>query len=102
MGRIGFPVVYDGTERHERRSKDFKSFSEMSIDLAISLYLVSLLLTLGLLVLYSELRRKRFEPEPSEDHIFRCGKCGLVYTDDPDVDRSRCPQCGCMNEMITF
>lgn len=74
----------------------------MSIDTIISLYVVALLLTLGLLVLYSELRRKRFEPEPSEDHIFRCGKCAFVYTDDPDVDRSRCPQCGCMNEMITF
>ncbi len=74
----------------------------MSPDLIILAYLIGLLLTLGFLVLYSELRRKRFEPEPSEDHIFRCGKCAFVYTDDPDVDRSRCPQCGCMNEVITF
>ena len=79
-----------------------KSGHKMSADTLIAVYVVSLLLTLGFLVLYSELRRKRFEPEPSEDHIFRCGKCGLVYTDDPDVDRSRCPQCGCMNEVITF
>ena len=95
-------MVYDRTRRHEYPAKNGSFRRQMSIDLAISLYLVSLLLTLGLLVLYSELRRKRFEPEPSEDHIFRCGKCGLVYTDDPDVDRSRCPQCGCTNEMITF
>jgi rubrerythrin len=74
----------------------------MSIDTLIAFYVASLLLTLGFVVLYSELRRKRFEPQPSEDHIFRCGKCGFVYTDDPDVDRSRCPQCGCMNEVITF
>ena len=74
----------------------------MSIDLAISLYLVCLLLTLGLLVLYSELRRKRFEPTPSEDHIFRCEECAFVYTDDADVDRSRCPQCGKMNEVFSF
>jgi predicted Zn-ribbon and HTH transcriptional regulator len=52
--------------------------------------------------IYSELRRRRFEPTPSEDHIFRCGRCGYVYTDDPDVDRSRCFQCGQMNKAIEF
>ena len=39
---------------------------------------------------------------PSEDRIFRCGRCGYVYTDDPDVDRSRCSQCGQPNEAIRF
>jgi predicted Zn-ribbon and HTH transcriptional regulator len=53
-------------------------------------------------VLYSELRRRRFEPTPSEDRIFRCRRCGYVYTDDPDVDRSRCSQCGQMNDAIEF
>lgn len=74
----------------------------MSPDTLIGAYVATFLVALSALVFYSELRRRRFEPEPSEDHIFRCGKCAFVYTDDPDVDRSRCPQCGCMNEMITF
>jgi hypothetical protein len=93
MGRINIPVGL-----HQPAANDAK----MNADSLIAIYVASLLLTLGFLVLYSELRRKRFEPEPSEDHIFRCGKCAYVYTDDPDVDRSRCPQCGCMNEVITF
>ena len=37
-----------------------------------------------------------------EDRVFRCTKCGLVYTDDADVDRSRCTQCGKLNEPIVF
>jgi predicted Zn-ribbon and HTH transcriptional regulator len=52
--------------------------------------------------IYSELRRRSFEPTPSQDRIFRCRRCGYVYTDDPDVDRSRCSQCGLMNEAIEF
>jgi predicted Zn-ribbon and HTH transcriptional regulator len=51
---------------------------------------------------YSELRRRRFEPRPSADRIFRCQRCGYVYTDDPDVDRSRCTQCGRLNDAIEF
>jgi predicted Zn-ribbon and HTH transcriptional regulator len=48
------------------------------------------------------MRRRRFWPTHSEDRIFRCKKCGYVYTDDPDVDRSRCTQCGKLNEPIVF
>jgi len=33
---------------------------------------------------------------------FRCQTCGYVYTDDADVDRSRCAQCGKLNEPIVF
>jgi hypothetical protein len=51
---------------------------------------------------YYELRRKRFEPTRSEDNIFRCENCAFVYTDDADVDRSRCPQCGKLNEVFNF
>ena len=65
-------------------------------------YLLVLLGALTAAIIYTELRQRRFKPTPSQDRIFRCTKCGSVYTDDPDVDRSRCPQCGCMNEMITF
>ena len=52
--------------------------------------------------IYSEMRRRRFQPTPTEDHIFRCVRCGYVYTDDLDVDRSRCTQCGQMNKAIEF
>ena len=74
----------------------------MSIESLIFGYMVSLLAALSGLALYSEQRRKRFEPTPSADRIFRCDKCGFVYTDDVDVDRSRCAQCGESNEPIEF
>ena len=65
-------------------------------------YVVGTLGVLALIGLWYEQRRKRFEPEPNEDHLFRCLKCAFVYTDDPDVERSRCPQCGAMNEEFKF
>ncbi|HOX02556.1 MAG TPA: hypothetical protein P5555_08600 [Candidatus Paceibacterota bacterium] len=65
-------------------------------------YTVSLLAIISALALYSELMRRRFEPTSSEDRIFRCRNCSSVYTDDPDVERSRCPQCGTLNEQIKF
>lgn len=74
----------------------------MSIPGLLLAYVVCLLAVLSCVAIYYELRRKRFEPTPSEDHIFRCEKCAFVYTDDPDVDRSRCPQCGTLNDIFTF
>jgi hypothetical protein len=74
----------------------------MSAPTLIFSYVALLLGGLVLLTIYSELRRRRFRPSASEDRIFRCEKCGLVYTDDPDVDRSRCSQCGKSNEAIKF
>ncbi|HEU5070077.1 MAG TPA: hypothetical protein VFV96_06665 [Verrucomicrobiae bacterium] len=74
----------------------------MPIHTLILGFVVISLGALGLLVIWTELRRRRFEPHPSQDRIFRCQKCGSVYTDDPDVDRSRCPQCGKLNEAIQF
>lgn len=74
----------------------------MPIHTLILGFVVITLGALGALMVYSELRRRRFEPMPSKDRIFRCEKCGLVYTDDPDVERSRCPQCGKLNEAIEF
>lgn len=65
-------------------------------------YVVLLLGGLGVLALYTEQRQRRFGPTPSDDRVFRCVKCGYVYTDDPDVDRSRCQQCGTLNEAIKF
>ncbi len=74
----------------------------MSIPNLIFTYVVVLLGSLAGAGIYSELRRRRFEPTPSADRVFRCRRCGYVYTDDPDVDRSRCSQCGQMNEAIEF
>ena len=65
-------------------------------------YVVALLGALCALGVYSEMRQRRFHPTQSEDRIFRCKKCGYVYTDDPDMDRSRCSQCGKVNEAIEF
>jgi len=65
-------------------------------------YVVVLLAALSGVAIYFEHRRRRFEPTPSEDNIFRCEKCSFVYTDDGDVERSRCPQCGTLNTVIEF
>ncbi len=65
-------------------------------------YVLLALGALGALMFADWRRRKRFEPEPTEDHIFRCKRCGSVYTDDPDVDVSRCAQCGTANEPVEF
>jgi hypothetical protein len=74
----------------------------MAIHSLILTYVIVLLVGLIAVAIYAELRRRRFEPTASEDRIFRCRRCGYVYTDDPDVDRSRCSQCGQMNEAIQF
>jgi len=74
----------------------------MSPEALIFVYVAALLAALVTLAVYSEARRRRFQPSHSDDRIFRCTKCGYVYTDDPDVDRSRCAQCGRMNEAIEF
>ena len=65
-------------------------------------YVFAALAVLGAVVFLDWRRRKRFEPEPTEDHIFRCKRCGSVYTDDPDVDVSRCARCGTANEPVEF
>ena len=74
----------------------------MTADALIFGYAVVLLATRSALAIYFEHRRRRFEPTPSEDNIFRCEKCGFVYTDDGDVERSRCSQCGTLNNVIKF
>ena len=74
----------------------------MTIPALILAYVVMLLAALCGVGIYSEMRRQRFHPGPSEDRIFRCPNCGYVYTDDPDVDRSRCSQCGKLNNAIEF
>jgi len=74
----------------------------MSAPALILAYVVALLVALCGVGIYSEMRRRHFHPAASEDRIFRCQSCGYVYTDDSDVDRSRCSQCGKLNEAIEF
>lgn len=74
----------------------------MSLHALILTYVLCAMAALTGVAVYAELRRRRFSPTPSEDRVFRCLRCGYVYTDDPDVDRSRCSQCGQTNEAVEF
>ena len=74
----------------------------MSAEKLISAYVLSLLAALAMLAVYWEIRSRRFGPARKQDRIFRCERCGLIYTDDADVDRSRCSQCGTLNEPFEF
>ena len=74
----------------------------MSIPTLLALYVTCLLGALAATAVVYGLRQRSFGPTGSHDRVFRCGKCGYVYTDDPDVDRSRCPQCGLTNEAYRF
>ena len=74
----------------------------MTSSTIIVIYVAAMLGGLCALGIYSEMRRRRFGPGHSQDRVFRCKNCGSVYTDDPDVDRSRCSQCGKLNEPIEF
>jgi len=70
----------------------------------ILFFLLVLLLAITLLARYTRRRRNIFDPGPVRDRVFRCAdvECELVYTDDADVETSRCPQCGRMNESVRF
>jgi hypothetical protein len=74
----------------------------MRLDIIILGYLVSLLAGLFFVTLYYVFRRKKLDPAPTEDRVFRCSACGYVYTDDSDVVFSKCPHCMKMNEEFRF
>jgi len=74
----------------------------MSVAGLLSAYVVVLLAGVTVVALFYGWRERRFRPSRSGDRVFRCGKCGYVYTDDPDADRSRCPQCRCINDAMSF
>lgn len=77
-------------------------FPDMSLSTLVLAYVAVLLGGVSFLWALTELRHRRFKPTVAEDRIFRCVRCGYVYTDDPDVDRSRCSQCGETNDAVTF
>jgi acetyl-CoA carboxylase beta subunit len=74
----------------------------MSTEGILLLYVVVTLGVVALLAMYTSHRQRRFAPTRSEDSIYKCADCEAVYTDDADVDLSRCPQCGRMNDPIRF
>ena len=74
----------------------------MPADALILTYVLAALAAVCGVALFSSHRSRSFEPTAGSDRVFRCAKCGFVYTDDPDVDRSRCSQCGQMNEAFEF
>jgi len=74
----------------------------MTPDQIIWLYFLLALAGLGGVSALHAIRKKRFDPESTSDHIYRCARCAMVYTDDVDVDLSRCPQCSEMNEPMRF
>ena len=74
----------------------------MTEDALLSLYVTAALAAILIVGLIHRRRTRQFEPARTPDHIFRCEGCFFVYTDDPDVDISRCPQCGGMNQKIDF
>ena len=74
----------------------------MNADRLIFLYAALTLGTLCVLGISSELRRRSFGPGRPQDRVFRCKKCGFIYTDDADMDRSRCSHCGKLNDPIVF
>ncbi len=74
----------------------------MTPESIIALWVALLLAALGSFALADEFRRRRIGSDVSQDQVFRCVRCGSVYTDDPEVERSRCPQCGKTNEAVRF
>jgi hypothetical protein len=74
----------------------------MAPDLLLFGYVFLPLLALTVLWAVRAFSQRRFLPGPAEDRVFRCSRCATVYTDDPDVDLSRCPQCGLLNERFDF
>lgn len=74
----------------------------MAAEKLIFAYMMIGLGLIGALALFEEHRRRAFEPPRDPDEVFRCGDCGLVYTDDAGVERSRCPGCGKTNHPFGF
>lgn len=74
----------------------------MSPSDAILIFLLVLLIGWGLVAFYFRRQGAGFNPEPSGDTIFECQACDRFYTDDADVERSLCPECGKMNSPVQF
>ncbi len=67
-----------------------------------SLWMILIVAVVGAFSILGEFRRRRIGADVSQDRVFRCVRCTSVYTDDGEVERSRCPQCGKTNEAFRF
>ena len=68
----------------------------------IFLFLIVLLSGWAVVAFYTRRQDVKFDHAASRDHVFRCEGCEYVYTDDGDVERSLCPECGKMNNSVQF
>ncbi len=68
----------------------------------IFVFLFLLLSGLAGLAFYTRQQSFDLGPASSGDKVFRCAECDYVYTDDEDVERSLCPECGRMNSPVQF
>jgi predicted RNA-binding Zn-ribbon protein involved in translation (DUF1610 family) len=64
--------------------------------------MLALLLGWAVVAWFSRRRHVKFNPAASNDKVFSCDSCGNVYTDDPDEERSLCPECGTVNRSVQF
>ena len=65
-------------------------------------FLLMVLIGWSSLAFYMRRRDVNYGLKPSGDRIFLCKECDYVYTDDEDVERSLCPECGKMNNPVQF
>ena len=68
----------------------------------IFLFLIVLLSGWAAIAFYARRQDVKFDHASNHDHVFRCEGCEYVYTDDGDVERSLCPECGKMNNSVQF
>jgi len=68
----------------------------------IFIFLIVLMSGWAVIAFYSRRQDVKFDHVGSHDHVFRCEGCDYIYTDDGDVDRSLCPECGKMNNSVQF
>ena len=68
----------------------------------IFLFLIVLLAGWAVVAFYTRRQDVKFDHAASHDHGFWCEGCEYVYTDDGDVERSLCPECGKMNNSVQF
>ena len=68
----------------------------------IFLFLFVLLSGWAMVAYHTRRQDVKFDHVASRDHVFRCEGCEYVYTDDGDVERSLCPECGKMNNSVQF
>jgi|TARA_B100001971_G_C18263544_1_gene589429 predicted Zn-ribbon and HTH transcriptional regulator len=68
----------------------------------IFLFLTVLLVGWAMIAYYARRQNVKFDYSVSHDRVFHCKGCEYVYTDDDDVERSLCPECGQMNNSVQF